>query len=115
MPFIVPMNPESPPALPVLKKRPPFESGALWWLVFFDAAWGVEEVVLNVASVFLIPVCFVGTAAPAFFIQRKAGDRPAIAAAKAGLLGLLAATPLPVTGTAFGALMLARMKLGSDK
>jgi hypothetical protein len=109
------MNPDSPPALPALKKRPPFEAGALWWLVFFDAAWGVEEIVMNIASIFLIPVCFVGTAAPVFLVQKKAGDRALVSAAKAGFLGVLAALPFPVTGTAFGAAMLAWSKLRTDK
>lgn len=110
-----PPIPPSPPATPSGRKRPPFESTALWWLVFFDSAWSVEEIVMNIASLLLIPVCFLGAAGPAFFIQRRAGDAFAMAGAKAVLLGVLAAVPFPVAGTAFGAAMLAWAKLKPEK
>ena len=111
-----PIPPPLPaPAPPVRGDRPPFEARALWWLIFFDTAWGVEELVMNVASVLLAPVCFLGTAIPVATIQRRAGDPLATAWAKAALLGFLAALPFPVTGTAFGAAMLAWTKLRTEK
>jgi len=106
------------PATPVVvapSKRPPFEERALWWLIVFDSVWAVPELVANVASVLLSPLCFLGAATPVFAIQRRAGDGLGAALAKAALVGVLAALPFPVTGTAFGAAMLAWTKLGTKK
>lgn len=106
---------ETPPPLPAPVKRPPFEEKSLWWLIFFDAAWSFEEIVLNVASVILAPVCFFGTAIPVFVIQCRAGDAVVMALAKAFLCGFLAALPFPVAGTAFGASVLAWIKLRTGR
>jgi hypothetical protein len=96
-------------------KAPLFVAGSLWWLVFFDAAWSFPELVVNVGSLLLTPVCFAGAAGPVFFLQRKAGDSRRVALAKACLLGFLAALPFPVTGTVFGAAALAWAKWRPEK
>ncbi len=89
--------------------RPPFERRALFWLITFDLAWTLPELVTQVGSLLLAPVCFLGAAVPVYRIQRGAGDARGPAAAKAALCGLAAALPFPVTGTALGAALLAYM------
>lgn len=89
--------------------RPLFERRALFWLIAFDLAWTLPELVTGLGALLLTPACFLGTAIPVYRIQRGAGDRPAPAAAKALVCGIAAAVPFPVTGTTFGAALLAYM------
>ena len=102
----------SPPPLPGTPPgdRPWIETRAIAWLIGFDTLWTIPELVANLGAWLLIPVCFAGTFAPIFLIQRRAGDSRAGATLRAAPCAVAAALPFPVCGTALGALLLAYVR-----
>ena len=75
-------------------------------LVVVDSLWTLAEWVVLLWAV-TIPLSFLAVAIPTYLIQRFwSGDAPGRALAVSSLLGVLAAVPTPITGTAAGALFL---------
>ena len=81
-------------------------------LVAVDSLWAVFDLAPPVWIV-AIPLCFLGVFVPTYLIQRNLrNDSPGRALTFATLLGVLAAVPLPITGTAVGFGLLAWTGLG---
>lgn len=76
-------------------------------LIVVDNLWTLPDF-LVVDWFITIPLCFLTASIVTFLVQRRrAGDRRRIALAKALVLGVAAAIPFPVTGTAMGLALLA--------
>ncbi len=76
-------------------------------LIVVDALWTIPDMAAF-AWLVTVPACFLAVFLPSFFIQKlmkkdSAGKAFAVAAA----LGVLAAVPTPIMGTAVGAIALA--------
>jgi len=76
-------------------------------LIVVDALWTMPDMAAF-AWLVTVPACFIAVFLPTFFIQKlmkkdSAGKAFAVAAA----LGVLAAVPTPIMGTAVGAIALA--------
>jgi len=75
-------------------------------LVVVDSLWTLAEWVVLLWAI-TIPLSFLAVAIPTYLIQRFwSGDAPGRALAVSSLLGVLAAVPTPIAGTAAGALFL---------
>ena len=75
-------------------------------LIVIDALWTLPDMA-TIAWIVTIPACFLAVAIPTFLIQKlmkkdSAGKAFGVAAA----LGVLAAVPTPIMGTAVGAIAL---------
>ncbi|HSQ73924.1 MAG TPA: hypothetical protein VLT13_00095 [Bacteroidota bacterium] len=82
-------------------------------LIVVDALWTLPDMAAF-AWLVTVPACFLAVFLPTFFIQKlmkkdSAGKAFAVAAA----LGILAAVPTPIMGTAVGAIALALSGLRS--
>jgi hypothetical protein len=75
-------------------------------LIVIDNLWTLADwVVVTWAAT--IPLAFLAVGLPSFFIQKfMKGDTTGRALAVSSFLGVLAAVPTPITGTAVGALAL---------
>lgn len=82
-------------------------------LIVVDALWTLPDMAAF-AWVVTIPACFAAVALPTFLIQRFVKkDRAGRALAVAAALGVLAAVPTPIMGTAIGTIALALAGLRS--
>lgn len=76
-------------------------------LIIIDSLWTLPDMAA-LAWVVTIPACFAAVFLPAFFVQKLVKkDPPGKSMAVAALLGILAAVPTPIMGTAVGAIALA--------
>lgn len=92
-----------PPPTP---SRPLVHPVAAVLLIVVDALWTIPDMDVF-AWIVTIPLCFLAVAAPAFFIQRSVAKDPTWRALlKAAVLGILAAIPTPIMGTAVGTILL---------
>jgi hypothetical protein len=97
---------------PAADDRPPIHTLSALILVAVDSLWAIFDFAPPV-WIFAIPFCFLATFVPTYLIQRNLrGDAPARALTFATLMGVLAAIPVPVTGTAVGFGLLAWTGLG---
>jgi len=95
-----------------LSEGPPIHALSALVLAAVDSLWAVFEWAPPLWIV-AIPLCFVAVFIPTFLIQRHLKhDGNGRAATFATLLGVLAAIPMPVTGTAVGVSLLAWTGLG---
>jgi len=75
-------------------------------LIGIDALWTIPDMEVF-AWILTIPLCFLAVAVPVFLIQRfLAKDSGFRAFAVALVLGILAAIPTPIMGTAVGTILL---------
>jgi hypothetical protein len=82
-------------------------------LIAVDALWTIPDMAVF-ALIVTIPLCFLAVAIPVFLIQRfLAKDTGLRAFAIALVLGILAAIPTPIMGTAVGTILLAAAGLRS--
>jgi len=96
---------------PASKERPIHALSALI-LVAVDSLWAVFDWAPPIWIV-AIPFCFLAVFAPTFLIQRNLkNDSPGRALTFATLLAVLAAIPIPITGTAVGLGLLGWTGLG---
>ena len=76
-------------------------------LIVVDALWTMPDMAAF-AWIVTIPACFLAVFLPTFFIQKlMKKDSAGKAFAVAAVLGILAAVPTPIMGTAVGAIALA--------
>jgi hypothetical protein len=76
-------------------------------LIAVDSLWTIPDMAAF-AWVVTIPLCFLAVAIPTFLVQRFVKkDSTLKAAAVASGLGVIAAIPTPITGTAVGGIVLA--------
>ncbi len=76
-------------------------------LIVVDALWTMPDMAAF-AWIVTIPACFLAVFLPTFFIQKlMKKDSAGKAFAVAATLGILAAVPTPIMGTAVGAIALA--------
>jgi len=103
----------TPPVLPrSVADGPPIHALSALILAAVDSLWAVFEWAPPLWIV-AIPVCFLAVAVPTFLIQKylkRDGNGRAVTFAT--LLGVLAAIPMPITGTAVGVSLLAWTGLG---
>ena len=91
---------------------PPIHALSALVLAAVDSLWAVFEWAPPLWIV-AIPLCFLAVAVPTFLIQKYLKhDSNGKAVTFATLLGVLAAIPLPITGTAVGISLLAWTGLG---
>ena len=91
---------------------PPIHALSALVLAAVDSLWAVFEWAPPL-WVIAIPLCFLAVFVPTFLIQKHLKrDNNGRAAAFATLLGVLAAIPMPITGTAVGVSLLAWTGLG---
>lgn len=95
-----------------LSEGPPIHALSALVLAAVDSLWAVFEWAPPLWIV-AIPLCFVAVSVPTFLIQKHLKqDGNGRAVTFATLLGVLAAIPMPVTGTAVGVSLLAWTGLG---
>ena len=103
----------TPPVLPrSVADGPPIHALSALILAAVDSLWAVFEWAPPLWIV-AIPLCFLAVAVPTFLIQKylkRDGNGRAVTFAT--LLGVLAAIPMPITGTAVGVSLLAWTGLG---
>jgi hypothetical protein len=104
---------EVPPVLPrSIADGPPIHALSALILAAVDSLWAVFEWAPPLWIV-AIPLCFLAVAVPTFLIQKYLKqDSNGKAVTFATLLGVLAAIPMPITGTAVGISLLAWTGLG---
>jgi hypothetical protein len=104
---------QAPPVLPrSVADGPPIHALSALILAAVDNLWLVFEWAPPMWIV-AIPLCFLAVAVPTFLIQKYLKqDSNGKAATFATLLGVLAAIPMPITGTAVGVSLLAWTGLG---
>jgi hypothetical protein len=94
------------------REGPPIHALSALILAAVDSLWAVFEWAPPLWIV-AIPLCFLAVAVPTFLIQKYLKqDSNGKAVTFATLLGVLAAIPLPITGTAVGVSLLAWTGLG---
>ena len=82
-------------------------------LIVVDALWTLPDMAAF-AWIMTIPACFLAVFLPSFFIQKlMKKDSAGKAFGVAAVLGVLAAVPTPIMGTAVGAIALALSGLRS--
>jgi len=104
---------EVPPVLPrSVADGPPIHALSALILAAVDSLWAVFEWAPPL-WIFAIPLCFLAVSVPTFLIQKYLKqDSNGKAVTFATLLGVLAAIPMPITGTAVGVSLLAWTGLG---
>jgi hypothetical protein len=104
---------QAPPVLPrSVADGPPIHALSALILAAVDSLWAVFEWAPPLWIV-AIPLCFLAVAVPTFLIQKYLKqDSNGKAVTFATLLGVLAAIPMPITGTAVGISLLAWTGLG---
>ena len=91
---------------------PPIHALSALILAAVDSLWAVFEWAPPL-WIIAIPLCFVAVFVPSFLIQKHLKqDGNGRAVTFATLLGVLAAIPMPITGTAVGVTLLAWTGLG---
>jgi len=95
------------PRIEVPRDQPLIHPLSALLLIVVDALWTIPDMAAF-AWLVTVPACFLAVFLPSFFIQKlmkkdSAGKAFAVAAA----LGVLAAVPTPIMGTAVGAIALA--------
>jgi hypothetical protein len=102
----------APPKQSKLSDGPPIHALSALALAAVDSLWAVFEWAPPLWIV-AIPLCFVAVFVPTFLIQKHLKqDGNGRAVTFATLLGVLAAIPIPVMGTAVGVSLLAWTGLG---
>jgi hypothetical protein len=102
----------APPKQSKLSDGPPIHALSALVLAAVDSLWAVFEWAPPLWIV-AIPLCFVAVFVPTFLIQKHLKqDGNGRAVTFATLLGVLAAIPIPVMGTAVGVSLLAWTGLG---
>jgi len=95
-----------------LADRPPIHALSALVLAAVDSLWAVFEWAPPL-WIIAIPLCFLAVFIPTFLIQKYLKhDGNGRAVTFATLLGVLAAIPMPITGTAVGVSLLAWTGLG---
>jgi hypothetical protein len=104
---------KTPPVLPKsVMDGPPIHALSALILAAVDSLWAVFEWAPPLWIV-AIPLCFLAVFVPTFLIQKYLKhDGNGKAVTFATLLGVLAAIPMPITGTAVGISLLAWTGLG---
>jgi hypothetical protein len=104
---------QAPPVLPrSVADGPPIHALSALILAAVDSLWAIFEWAPPLWIV-AIPLCFLAVAVPTFLIQKYLKqDGNGRAVTFATLLGVLAAIPMPITGTAVGVSLLAWTGLG---
>jgi hypothetical protein len=104
---------QAPPLLPrSVADGPPIHALSALILAAVDSLWAVFEWAPPLWIV-AIPLCFLAVAVPTFLVQKYLKqDSNGKAVTFASLLGVLAAIPMPITGTAVGVSLLAWTGLG---
>lgn len=87
-------------------KQPLIHPFSALLLIVVDALWTVPDMAA-IAWIVTIPACFFAVAIPVFLIQKlMKRDSAGKAFGVAAVLGVLAAVPTPIMGTAIGAIAL---------
>ena len=106
------LPPLTAPKQSKLSDGPPIHALSALVLAAVDSLWAVFEWAPPLWIV-AIPLCFVAVFVPTFLIQKHLKqDSNGRAVTFATLLGVLAAIPIPITGTAVGVSLLAWTGLG---